>query len=1600
MSPSHFNFIDARLPAWLKSATPAQRQRLEQHTRQSHRATRALDRALKQVQPIDDFCRPLLEDALLHWYPDRELPTPDQGWLRNNTEKRNMSWLEAAMQNFDSDTPVTLYLSKNAPGPMIVDNTLFVKGARNLDLGQRYRNHLAEHVDVPSFQRLVREQDRAAFIADTTLAELQNHLDSRGRMLADAALAGESFLLHSDGKPWPLECGYLELCGTPLYGPLLIRQQPIKDIEPCLLYLPGHPRQPLRQYGSLRAAGKALTRLLRKDSERRFFMRYVAHAEQPGLATQLRETLFPRYPYKDLQRTTPVLEEGQSFDWLKRLFPSPRDLWQPTLDKNARLPLAFKQWPGDCFKARARTRVELMLRNATDIAVPVAQRDAAAQLARIEGWLGVGLSVLNVAGFFVPGLAEVMLVIGGAQLVDEFLEGVHAANEADADAAIGHLFSVIENLVQLAALGTAGQFIEPQGTLHDWYRIGHGDRQRLWHGHLGPFARTAPAPLPPSLDPYPLQGRHWIKLDGQHYPVEATPEGGWRLCAAEGHRHQPSLLSNGEGAWLLDHERPLAWEGDVLFRRLGPITDALDTATLQKALRCSGYDEATLRQALVDHRPLPALLLESLEAFGAHLEPTRPLVIQQDALLAKDFPSLSPTLRREILAQAQPRDLSQMQRTGQVPLNVAETARLYLRASRINRALVAFHQASDSLNDRDTLVFAALQRLSGWSGKVHLDLRADRLGGSLLETAGAAGGPIKTLVRRTDGYEPFDETGQSLANRDTLFRAILQALPDSERDNLGLQIHEADTLRDWLFDLATADRENTARDLGMQPVRPWYRLPTRLPGSPGLGYALSGRGRGWLAADEQFDQLFPSNLDDDRETLRARLRDQAGHDPIAFSHLMQDLRDQYRQLDSALQSWVNDPDGIAADAAEECRAARQAIAERIRRAWRRENSDANGSLDDVFLHIDGEYVGTLPALPVQLPHVRQLSVTGLWRGNTNSLGAFLAAFPKVRGLELTEDGLSTLPEQLAELADLHSLDLSENNLDLALEANLSMLGRLTNLRSLNLSSAIEELPVAALEQLAQLPNLMGLQAETNELFLGVEHFQALQRCPALVELSLGHNDITLDSASRAALAQLNRLRILFLHENPLDLAPDITGWTHLERLDLEQTGIAEWPAGIEALLGQQPLALRAVDLSNNQLHDAPDLRDTTFAAAVRANEADMYQAFHNNPFSEEALHRLNDAGLPTAAQVDRLDWLIDLPEPLRDHVAATAQRPEWQPLYEVFRRVEDTRDYEASPNAMRRRMQTLIERLSARDEGEQDNRWGRAQVQERIIDLINEAAHGCVDQASLLFQQIETEVQVWQQVLNASPGDASEQVAITIGRSLLRQQLLDERIGALYDARVARRKALIAGRPADEAPPLHGADDISDTQLREPTFLLDELEMALNARMRLRDRLELPPQPGQISFDYLAQLSPATLDQLSEVITTQADIPRLTQWAGEQPFWRDWIERLRPQAFADLANEWDGASAYFDTLSEPGEFVAYTGAQVPAAFIDTLAHERPDIPWRHDGVVQRIDLVSNRYRDEEALYRRAGELLLKTRREADATLLRQLTEALAKAYLP
>ncbi len=1600
---SHFTFIQNRFPAWLQAATPAQRSQLRERVIESHRASRGLAQALAPLQPADAFCRPRLQQALTRWFPDQSLPSVDEGRLWNHAEKRVMSWLEAAMQNFDADTQVTLYASETAEQPLAIDPARFVKGVRNLDVGLLYRYHLLDIVDNDPFRDRLAHHDRAAFAAELSMARLQGRIDSRGECLGEAALAGLDELTLANGARRKINCSYLTIAGVALRGPLVIALEPDARVEPCLVYLPGHPRLPLRQYASMRAVAKTLTRWLWQEQERVFFSRYVGHADKPRFVSALRQTLYPLYPYDQIHARVPVLEPGEHVSWIKRLFPAANDLYQATLDKNARLPMTLTTWREECFAARARSLLEGQILDAASVAVPVAQRDAVAQLGLIQHWLGIGLSVLNLAGFVVPGLGEAMLIVGGAQLVDEFLEGVHAANEHQAEAAIAHLFDVFENLAQLAALGAAAGHAEPAGPLHEWTRVDSNGTTKLWHGGTEAFAQPGPWPMDapvPGWQPLQWQGRQWICLDGRRYAVQRASTGAWRLAPAHGHVHQPALLGSEDGPWLLAHERPLAWDTVRLLRRIDSLSNGLDDATRTMALRCSGYDAAALRQVLLDHRPVPALLLDSLEAFGATV-PT-PLPNPDEACLASAFPSLSPRMRGEILAQARAVDRIELRRSARLPLRIAETARLYLREARINRALAHFHLDASSQADRDLLVIAGLQRLPGWSGEVRVALLEQ---GRLVSAAGPAGSVTKRLVRAAQGYQPFDEAGQSLANHSDIYQAILQALPDQERDALGLGIDDAPRLREMLFTQAANDRRRSALDLGMVPVRPWYRLPTRLPGTRGIGYRLSGRARGWLSPDELFDQLYPAGPEEERELLRASLRHEAGPQPDAFMRLMQDLHAQYQRLDTTLQAWENDATGVAPERLVLRRAARREAAQCIRQAWRRERVDGPpGAMAHVALRIEGVDLDALPVLPDPMPHIRHLEITALANVSDNRLDEFLQAFAQVNILDLSNNALTTLPTHIGNLSELECLSLADNNLDLNDERNLGVLTRISTLQILNLSDAVVDLSVPTLQRLGQLPALRVLMADLNELSLGPGHFLALQQWPALEELHLGQNQITLDEASRAALAGLNRLRRLSLYENPLDLSPDLTGWTHLRQLDLEQSAIVDWPTGLTELLRQRPLVLRTLDLGRNAIRDIPSLSDTHFAEAVLAGEPDIYASFAYNPLTEQSRQHLRDIGLDVwemSGETD--DWHVDWPQDLQRHIEVTRDDPQWSPLYDLFRRLTETAEYQRSGMAMRLRMRRMVEALSTQQAQEEATGWGRAEVLQQIIDRLADAAQECIDQARLLFQEAETDVLLWRAVSQAAPGASDEQVAMDSAASLYRQRLLDERIGAIYQARVARRQALAQARDEEEraaAPALHPFDDISDGTLTDPSYPLDELEMALHARIQLHDRLDLPAQPSEMSFAYLARLSDATLQRLMTDVSQHAGLEQVANWASEQRFWQGWLRRLYPGPLADLAVRWEGASAYFDQLSEASsETGAYRGPEVPPAYIEALERDLGDTPglnWRQDGVLQRIDLVSGRYANESMLYQRAAQLLLDTRRAAEMALYRDLSRALAR----
>ncbi|NYH10428.1 dermonecrotic toxin domain-containing protein [Pseudomonas moraviensis] len=115
----------------------------------------------------------------------------------------------------------------------------------------------------------------------------------------------------------------------------------------------------------------------------------------------------------------------------------------------------------------------------------------------------------------------------------------------------------------------------------------------------------------------------------------------------------------------------------------------------------------------------------------------------------------------------------------------------------------------------------------------------------------------------------------------------------------------------------------------------------------------------------------------------------------------------------------------------------------------------------------------------------------------------------------------------------------------------------------------------------------------------------------LTALSLPDCEIRLTSESVAALAGMDRLEVLNLRDNPLELTPDISNLHSLTDLDLSDTGITEIPKG-----ALENLHWNEIDLSGNAITDVPEeIMD------VPASVGDRYD-LRNNPLSPQSLARV------------------------------------------------------------------------------------------------------------------------------------------------------------------------------------------------------------------------------------------------------------------------------------------------------------------------------------------------------------------------------------------
>lgn len=1094
---------------WFNNAAPDLRETLLASQGRLARSQQALSRALKGLQQISEFCEPLLQaqlaqDGMLASVRDTQLLHVQSEWSWLGTRflyrSERHSLLQAALLNFAGDEsfdshsaiaaaadinvqPITVEgfapIGFDTPGATFqmtseayqvkalpLTPQAFANSCRQLDLGQRYQEHL-QHIFDGSDQARLRslamtvQRDRLRVAAD--IGYLRHALSGTARDEVERLLNGE-----------PGSCWTLTLFGILLHEVLLIDA----GKAGLLLYLPGHSPA-LQLCKDQQAVEAALAQRLIDPQARQQFLAYLPLDQRAQFLDLLRQNLDA---------------SGLGLSDQTWVSASPASLYL-TLTPVSGEVFGFLQ---DRHLARLKAEARLL-------AVPTADADAQARKRRRDEWLSLGMDVLTVAGFFVPGVGTLLLAVIACQLLDEVYEGYEAWSIGDRQLALRHLEAVGLNLALIGGLHVAGKVLPKlfNSSLMeslDQVRVADGSR-RLWRPDLAPY--RSPMALPETLQAnvsgqFEHGGRYFIRIDGHLYEQRLDPQfKRWRIVHPERKdAYQPLLEHNGEGAWHAEHEQPQDWGLVDLIRRLGPEFTGFTDDELRRATQVCGLSEDALRQVHLRSRPAPPLLADTLARLRAeqqalariaqddtlahaplfedYYNPTRPADPLVDQLLIAH-----PRLTRPLATRLVARLAASERRTGQLPAWLDNAARQVTSDLPLTRALEGVWLPRLASTDSERLLLMCVERMSGRSA-LRLELRAGSPQGTVLHAIGDSQASERyTLIKSAEGYEAYRGERPVAGTIDQdLCRALVQVFSSARLQALGLRIEGAEGLREQVLALAQDNRQGLARRLwGSAPAR-WRQGELR-GGDAGGAYPpplLRNATRG------RYRRLYPSA--DDQQFLADLSRWRIHGITPGF---------ELGRLEARLQRLRDDLAEWSAGSPRRQRAVRP-----ILDAWHRDSPSPIASdqgiqaLDLTGLELTNEDIASL-ALPDDFRHVAELELSSnpqlSWLHPE-----FLERFPLLERLHLRDNRFATLPE-LATPRRLISLDLQGNRItwdDLA-QARLE---RSPNLLHLDLSDN-------PLLRAPDIGNLRGLQLVSLDNTSLTQLPQGLDSLPTPTEASDG-----------------------------------------------------------------------------------------------------------------------------------------------------------------------------------------------------------------------------------------------------------------------------------------------------------------------------------------------------------------------------------------------------------------------------------------------------------------------------------------------------------------
>nr|WP_314876772.1 DUF6543 domain-containing protein [uncultured Pseudomonas sp.] len=1022
----------------------------------------------------------------------------------------------------------------------------FAQLCRTLDIGGQYQRLLQaiyyDSADTratnPTTYAKLAQVQRHAFVQSLHLAYLQDNIS---KALYDAALAAP---LDQPLLSTQLGVSVLTLWDVQLTDIRLLHFADQGSEPSVALYVPADPLTPLKQYASLAACEEDLRDRLLND------IGYLDHC---------------------LEERSKALIQQKLLDRLQPLKLTVRGTYERTPDPQAQLYLQERLLTGSLLQGLVTERVFRHEQDAAFHAMPTAIIDVISAVKHREHLLARGLTALNVAGFFIPVLGEVMLGVCALQLSYEVYEGIESWRHDDQQKARDYLMDVVENIAQMAAFAGAAHLVgsglgaaigkpgtapepipvETPSFIEELETVELDDGQsRLWQPDLTPYAQTISLPddlEPDALGLYQHDGRHWLRVDGQTYALRpGDSAAAWRIEHPDTpNAYAPPVRHNGAGAWLHGLDRPREWQGISLFRRLGHLSGRFDDATALQILAVSAADEAALRRAVGEGERLPALLEDTLSRFDLDQQ-LRGSQVQRAELqaefsrryrqlpsseahgapvIAHQYPQLPTPIIDELLRHATVQE-SQALEAGKVPRRLGDEIRVYQQQLRLARAYEGLYLQGVRNWDSDRLILRSLEQLPGWPADLALRLEQRIKSPLEVDSIGPEDSPEPlTIISAAAGYLIIDPASTDAPQvYPSLADALLQAVPAELRAGLAdAGIEDAPGLLAHLQQAPLLPRDTLRDVLRMQPVRPGYRSPMRLADGR-LGYTLGGRGgpAGGFTRHALLRMIrltgLPEHTAWSADQILTHLQD-TGMNRADINALLQGLLEQRNGLRSSLDDWRSRHTDVSSEQA----AALTRLADQLMQHW---------------------HDTALPTLSGERPALRLESVN-------------LARFPENLP---TSFGASVWQLQLIEpsYGSADGWTLYERQL-------INLFRQFPDLRSLEISRPYEA------------------NAAPSQLLFGIwligQHF------PALESLSVTNQNLPLSGVDIEGLASLPQLRRLDLSGNRLssryraefaELALDYLG---LERMQLEQ-----WPQGLgtEALTG-----LREISLRDNQIRTLP-----------------------------------------------------------------------------------------------------------------------------------------------------------------------------------------------------------------------------------------------------------------------------------------------------------------------------------------------------------------------------------------------------------------------------